>query len=200
MANVLTDFTQKNIAELILGLAVGVIVVLLMNLNFNQSIAIIILSPLIAIILNNLLQVFIPNTKNQRTALIILALIGGFMILQQFQIGVFDLSNTNTQSFVNVPLQSQTIIELPIAVTGALVGALGKLPFLVLFTLIVAGLLVSPFAWVGWVILAIIGIPALFILGAGTIAIFQNFQLILILATLYGVASLMFKAKIAKRS
>ena len=200
MANALSDFTQKNIAELVLGLAVGVIVVLLMNLNFQQSIAIIILSPLVAIILNNLLQVFIPNTNNQRTALIILALVGGFVLIQQFQIGVFDLSNTNTQSFVEVPSQSQSIIELPIAITGALISGIGKLPFLIGFAIILAILIMNPATAIfGWILLAIIGIPAIIILGAGAFLIFQNFQLILILASLYGVASLMFKAKIAKR-
>ncbi|MCH7792363.1 MAG: hypothetical protein IID31_08820 [Planctomycetes bacterium] len=73
MGNALTEFTKNNITELVLGLAIGVIIVLLLDLGFQESMAILILGPLVAIVLNQLLKVVVPNEKNQRTALIVLA-------------------------------------------------------------------------------------------------------------------------------
>ena len=196
------EFTQKNIAELLLGTVIGIIIVLLMNLNFNQSIVIIVLSSLIAIILNNLLQVFVPNEKNQRTALIILSLIGGFALIQQFQIGIFAIDNINSQSFINVELQPQaSLIELPIVLTGALISGIGKLPFLIGFAVVLAILIMNPATAIfGWILLAIIGIPAIIILGVGTFLIAKNFTLILILIGGYSILSLLFKTQVKKQA
>jgi len=194
--NLLTKFTRENVTEVVLGLVIGIIIVLFMDLNFQESMIIIILGPLVAIILNQLFKVFIPNEKNQRTALIILALIGLFVIMQQFNLGVFSLDNVGAESFVEVSTQPQAAL----AFTGALVAAIGKLPFLIGFVIVLAVLFMGPFAWVGWLLLAIVGIPAILVLGTGVFLIAKNFTLIIILFTGVSILKLVFGTQVKKQA
>lgn len=200
MANPLTEFTKNNITELVLGLAIGVIIVLLMDLNFQESMFIIILGPLVAIILNQLLKVVVPNTKNQRTALIILTLIGGFVLMQQFNIGIFSLDNVNSQSFVEAPDEPQFAITGALLTgIGGIIGGVAKLPFLIILALIIGFLLIA-FPPIGIAVLLIVGIPILFTLGTGVFLIASNFTLILILVGGYAILSLIFRKPIEKQS
>jgi len=201
MGNILTEFTKNNITEIILGLAIGIILVLLLDLGFEEGMVIIILGPLVAIVLNNILKAIVPNEKNQRTAFILLALIGGFVAMQQFNVGVFSLDNINAESFVNVPVESQAaIIATPIAITGALVGAIGKLPFLIGFLVVLMVLFSNPAtAPFGIVLLLVVGIPALFVLGTGLFLVFQNFTLIIILIAGFSILKLVLGNKVEKQ-
>ena len=200
MTNPLTKFTQENITEIILGLAIAIIAVLLMNLNFEESMAIILLGPLIALIANKLLESIVPNVKNQRIALVIIGVIGLIIAIQYFQIGVFSLGNITSQSFIEANIQPQAgIISLPIEVTGALIAAIGKLPFLVGLVVILAVLIMnSATAIIGWVLLALIGIPALIVLGVGTFLIAKNFILILVLVSGFFMLKLIFGSSVKK--
>lgn len=200
--NILTTFTRENITELILGIVIAVIIVLFMDLNFQEGMFIILLGPLSAVILNQFFKVFVPNTKNQRTALVILALIGGFVLIQQFNLGIFSLDNVNALSFVEVPTQSQTaLIATPIAITGSLIAALGKLPFLIVFVIILMILFTNPVtAPFGIILLAIVGIPALIVLGVGAFLIAKNFTLILILIGGFSILKLLLGAQVRKQA
>lgn len=194
MTNPLTEFTRKNISELILGLAVGVILALLMDLTFVESVAIIVLAPLVAIIFNQLLQVFVPNERNQRTALVIIGIIGGFFLVQQFGVGVFSFENANVQSFAEVQAQPQISGAL-LAGIGSIVGGVAKLPLLIILIIVIGALLVF-YPPIGIVVLALLIIPVIFL----GFQIFQNFTLILILVAMYAVASLMFKSKVRQKA
>lgn len=200
MVNPLTEFTKNNITEIVLGLAIGIILVLLMDLNFQESMTVIILGPLLALVFNKLLESIIPNVKTQRIALVIIGVIGLLFLVQHFQLGVFDLDNVNTQSFIEVETQPQIAgIKLPIEITGALIAAVGKLPFLIIFTIIIGYLLIN-FPVVGWILLAVIGIPALIVLGTGVFLIAKNFTLIIILIGGYSVLRLIFRKPIEKQA
>ena len=200
MTNPLTKFTQENITEIILGLAIAIIAVLLMNLNFEESMTIILLGPLIALVSNKLLESIVPNVKNQRIALVIIGVIGLIIAIQYFQVGVFSLNNITSQSFIEANIQPQAgIISLPIEVTGALIAAIGKLPFLVGLVVILAVLIMNPAtAIIGWVLLALIGIPALIVLGVGTFLIAKNFTLILVLVSGFFMLKLIFGSSVKK--
>ena len=200
MTNPLTKFTQENITEIILGLAIAIIAVLLMNLNFEESMTIILLGPLIALVSNKLLESIVPNVKNQRIALVIIGVIGLIIAIQYFQVGVFSLDNITSQSFIEANIQPQAgIISLPIEVTGALIAAIGKLPFLVGLVVILAVLIMNPAtAIIGWVLLALIGIPALIVLGVGTFLIAKNFTLILVLVSGFFMLKLIFGSSVKK--
>jgi len=192
--NPLTTFARNNIVELILGLAIGVIIVLLMDFNLQESMAIIVLGPLVALVINQLLKVVVPNTKNERTALVILAVVGGFFLLLQFNLGVFSLDNVNSQSFVEVELQPQ-ITGAALVGIGSVLGGVSKLPFLIIaFVAIIALVMFFP----------IIGIPLLILLliflSSFVFKIFQNFTLILILTAGYFILKLIFGAQVKKQA
>ena len=197
MTNAITEFTKKNIAEIILGLAIGVILVLLMNLNFEESMTVIILGPLVALVFSKFLQSIVPNVKNQRIALVIVGVIGLILLVQQFNLGVFSPDNINSQSFVEVGLEPQ-VTGAALAGIGTLIGGVAKLPFLIILGVILIGLFMfNPV--IGLVVLAIVGIPALFVLGTGVFLIAKNFTLIIILIGGYSLLSLIFGKKVKEK-
>ena len=202
MTNPLTEFTKRNITEIILGLAIAIILVLLMDLNFEESMTVILLGPLVALVFNKLLESIVPNVKNQRMALVIVGVVGLILLVQQFNVGVFSADNVNAESFVEVPDEPQFAITGAILTgVGAIVGGIAKLPFLIIFILVLVFLLFNPATmWIGILLLAVIGIPALFVLGTGVFLIAQNFTLILILIGGYAILSLIFRKPIEKQA
>jgi|TARA_Y100000034_G_scaffold114936_1_gene151538 hypothetical protein len=184
MANAFQDFLKGNIKDVIIGLAVGIIITLLGDFTLEQGLVIITLSPLVALILNQLFQTFVPNQKNQRTALIILALIGGFFLVQEFQLGTFSVENAQSAVEPQGIFKTVTapISKLALGKTGFF-GTIGAISGLAFF--------VNPI--VGLIVLAglalFIGLPFLGL----SVAIFQNFQLLLIIGGFIALAFILFK-------
>jgi|TARA_Y100000310_G_scaffold312884_1_gene360657 hypothetical protein len=186
MANELTKFLQKNSPEMVIGVAVGALIAILMGSDLQQGITIIIVSLLVALVLNQLLRVFVKNEKNERTALIVLSVAGAFYIFQQFQLGLFSVAN-----FGVVP-QATTAFAFPLKAIQGISGAglfsiLGAV-FFVLMRIPVIGVWLAPIFLV--VMIFFLGIP---IIGL-SIAVFQNFQLILIIGGMVALAFMLLKS------
>lgn len=185
---VLQKFLEDNLKEIIIGIAVGTIIAILGDFTIAEGIGLIVLGPLIALILNQLSQVFIRNERNQRTAFIILTLIGGYFIMQYFQLGIF-----STQNF-NVPIEQQGIITGPITklALGGVVGGFFPMIGVIAILLFFLG---GPFAWIGVAFLVIVllltGVPIITL----TISIVKNFSLILIIGGMIAFSFMIFKTK-----
>lgn len=189
MTNQFIEFVSNNLKEIIIGIAVATIITLLGKFTLQEGITLIILGALVALVLNQLTTFFVPNEKNQRTALIILVLLGGFFLMQGFQVGIYSTTGLNQAVNVIEPqgvfkTVTAPITKLALGKTGFF-GTIGAISSLAFFMNPVLGIIVLI------ALLLFIGIPFI----GFSIAIFQNFQLIIIVLGLVALAFLVFKTK-----
>lgn len=189
MTNQFIDFISNNLKEIIIGIAVATIITLLGKFTLQEGITLIILGALVSLVLNQLTTFFVPNEKNQRTALIILVLLGGFFLMQGFQVGIYSTTELNQVVNVIEPQGMFKTITAPIAKLAlgktGFFGTIGAISSLAFFMNPILGIIVLI------VLLLFIGIPFI----GFSIAIFQNFQLIIIILGLVALAFLVFKTK-----
>lgn len=184
MTNELTSFLQRNSPEMIVGVAVGALIAILIGAELQQGITIIVVSLLIALVLNQVLKVFVRNEKNERTALIVLTVAGAFFLFQQFQTGLF--------SFANFSVVPQSVFAFPLKAIQGISGAglfsvLGVI-FFVLIRIPVVGVWLAPIFLV--LMIFMLGIPLIGL----SIAIFQNFQLVLIIGGMIALTLFLLKS------
>ena len=118
-----------------------------------------------------------------------------FFLAQQFNIGFFSVENIDFQTAIQpqavsgLTLPVDLIKGLPKAGIFTIIGTI----FLVFTRIPVVGVWLAPVFIIAMIIL--FGVPFVGL----SIAIFKNFQLVLILGALALIASFLFKAKFAKR-
>ena len=189
MANQFIEFVSNNLKEIIIGIAVATIITLLGKFTLQEGITLIILGALVALVLNQLTAFLIPNERNQRTALIIFVLLGGFFLMQGFQVGIYSMTDINQAVNVVEPQGVFKTITAPIAKLAlgktGFFGTIGAIASLAFFMNPILGIIVLI------ALLLFIGLPFI----TFSIAIFQNFQLIIIVLGLVALAFLVFKTK-----
>ena len=192
MANELKNFLDKNSPDIIIGLIVGAGIAICGAEDLFQGLTMIVLAPMLAIILSNLLRVFVPNENNQRVAIIILSVIGIFIFMQQFQLGIYSLQSISNP----IPIQGQFLLtgQLLTAALGATSGGI----FITIGIIALVAFFINPIFGmvVLGVILLFVGIPVIGL----SIAIISNFKLILIILGMVAIGNLVLSTKTGQKA
>ncbi len=183
MVNQIRQFAAENIKEVLLGLFSAIIIAILGNLSLEQGLVLMVLAPLFAVLMKQLLSNVQVLKANQITTLAIIAVVGGFFIMKGFNLGIFSIQNIGT------PVQAS--FSLPIKAISGISGAgifsvIGGI-FFALIRIPAVGIWLAPIFIIGMIVF--FGVPFFQLVGAIT----ANFQLILIVLGTISIMFLLFK-------
>lgn len=189
MTNPIKQFLIDNLKEILLGLFVGIIIAILANLSLEQGLTLMVLAPLLAVILKQLISNIEFLKSNQQTTLVILALVASFFLFQQFNLGLFSIQELNTPvQAVNLPLKAIT------GISGAGLFSVLGIIFVILLRIPVVGIWLAPI-FLGFLFI-FLGIPILRVTGA----LISNFPLVIIVTGMVAIMFLLFQKQSVART